>query len=103
MAATTLPSSRWVSTYTDKTAEWVQARLEYLENKEWQSRSGSIPRRKEIRGLRVELSERKKAALAAAAAALVPVTDPVVEPAPALPGPGPSGIMAAFKRIVAGK
>ena len=106
MAATTPPSSRWVSTYSDKTDEWVRARLEYFENKEWQSHIGSIPRRKEIRVLRVELSERKKAALAAAEGTPVPISvpSPVITPAgPAAPALAPVGIMAALKRIVTGE
>lgn len=103
MAATTPPSSRWVSTYSDKSDEWVRARLEYFENKEWQSRGGSIPRRKEIRVLRVELSERKKAVLAAEAAEAAGVStlaDPVTLPEPAT---APPGLMGALKRIVTGR
>lgn len=65
MAATTNPTSLWVSSYSDKTDEWVRARLEFLENNERISRSGSIPRRREIRLLRVEVLNRKKAALLA--------------------------------------
>lgn len=68
MAASTKPTSSWVSSYSDKTDEWVRARLEFLENNERISRTGSIPRRREIRLLRVELLTRKKAVLAAAEA-----------------------------------
>lgn len=65
MAAATKITSAWVSSYSDKTDEWVRARLEYLDNLERISRTGSIPRRRDIRKLRVELLERKKAAVAA--------------------------------------
>lgn len=69
MASTTLPTSSYVSSYSDKTDEWVRARLEFQENNELVSSKGSIPRRKEIRELRVEVMNRKKAALAIAQAA----------------------------------
>ena len=66
MAASTSPTSEWVSCYTDKKDDWVRARLEHLEGKEKLSLTGSTVRRKEIRALRVELRDRKEAALAAA-------------------------------------
>ena len=83
MAASTKPSSPWVSSYSDKTDEWVRARLDYLEGKEKISKAGSVPRRKEIRVLRVELLTRKKAVLAATealdgAAVTVPAS-PVIQ------------------------
>lgn len=62
MAASTKPTSPWVSSYKDKTDDWVRARLEHLEGKEKISKAGSMPRRKEIRELRVELLGRRKAA-----------------------------------------
>ena len=65
MAAATNPTSRYVETYKDKTAEWVKARLEHLQDLENRSRTGSIPRRQEIRLLRVEYRNRTTAAEAA--------------------------------------
>lgn len=62
MAASTKHTSVWVSSYSDKKDEWVQARLEHLEGLERLSLNGSIPRRKEIRTLRVELINRRKKA-----------------------------------------
>lgn len=72
MAASTKHTSRWVSSYSDKSDQWVQARLEHLEGLELLSSTGSIPRRKEIRTLRVELKDRKNKAQAAPEAAEAP-------------------------------
>ena len=81
MASTTSPSSLWVASYSDKTDEWVRARLEYLEDKERISLAGSLTRRKEIRRLRVEVQDRKKAAVlvqATVAAASAPARSALV-------------------------
>lgn len=68
MAATTSPTSPWAETYSDKSDDWVKARLESFEEKEKLSVAGSITRRQEIRKLRVELKNRKAAAELTAAA-----------------------------------
>ena len=91
MAASTKPTSRWVSSYSDKSDQWVQARIEYLEGLERISGTGSIPRRKEIRTLRVELLDRKKKAQVAteeaeAAAAALPDNE-ATSPAGTVPEP----------------
>jgi hypothetical protein len=89
MAASTNYTSSYVSSYSDKTDEWVRARLEFLDNNERISSKGSIPRRKEIRQLRVELLTRQKAAaqLAAAQGGAAPTSlvSPVMSPQPAHP------------------
>lgn len=73
MAASTKPTSPWVSSYSDKTDDWLRARLEYLGEKELISLCGSTLRRKEIRDLRVALLGRKKAAAEALAWSPVPI------------------------------
>jgi hypothetical protein len=61
--ATNIPTtSAYVSSYTDKTDDWLKARLAIKENEERLSHKGSIPRRKEIWAIRKELLDRKKAA-----------------------------------------
>lgn len=58
MAFLTPHTSASIATYTDKTIDWLIARLEYLAEAESRSVSGSILRRKEIRFLRVEIKLR---------------------------------------------
>ncbi len=72
MAASTKPTSPWVSSYSDKTDDWLLARQEYLEEKELISLTGSTLRRQEIRDLRVTLRKRKKAAAEALAQSPAP-------------------------------
>lgn len=88
MAASADPTSAWVSSYSDKSDDWVLARLEFLENLERTSHGGSIPRRKKIRELRVEVLTRKRIALqrAALAAALPAPEVPVAAAIPTATG-----------------
>lgn len=98
MAATTSPTSPWAETYHDKSDEWVLARLENFEAKEKLSVAGSIPRRKEIRLLRVERDNRKKAALAAAEGAAASGAVPAPPNAPPV---APPERVAATPRLTA--
>lgn len=99
MAAATKPTSRWVSSYSDKTLEWVQARLEHYEGLERISRTGSLTRRREIRQLRVELLNRKKASEAVAVPAPAPAKAPAKAQVPAAVSAPPTVQRGAYSPV----